>query len=148
MYKKSLQNLFILFSLILLSIVALNFIIDPYGYKSREGKFIKNLTMFNKPHVTKARINSEGYYFLIGSSRMARVDPNVIEELTGRKTHNIKLDGATLLENTLIASEVKERGNFFIYSFDAFSFNKNRQNFQRLIVDITFIEMKLMQALF
>jgi len=59
---------------------------------------------------------------------MARVDPHMIEKLSGKKTHNIKIDGATLIENTLLASKVKENGNFFIYSFDAFSSNKSRQN--------------------
>ena len=127
LYKKYLIRIAFLFCLAFFLILSMNYIVDPYGYKARDGKFIKNLTMFNKPHVTKARINSEGYYFLIGSSRMARVDPNVIERLTGKEAHNIKLDGATLEENTLIASKVKERGNFFIYSFDAFSFNKNRE---------------------
>lgn len=132
-YKKNLQKLFVSLLLTFCLIFLMNYIVDPYGYNSRSGKFIKNLTMFNKPHVTNARINSKGYYFLIGSSRMARVDPQVIEKLTGKKTHNIKLDGATLLENTFIASKVKEKGSFFIYSFDAFSFNKNRQQFSEII---------------
>ncbi|MDC1387024.1 hypothetical protein N8384_06485 [Candidatus Thioglobus sp.] len=110
----------------------MNYFIDPYGYKSRDGKFIKNLTMFNKPNVTNARINSDGYYYLVGSSRMARVDPKVIELITGKKTHNIKIDGATLSENSMLAYKVKDQGNFFIYGFDAFSTNKNRETFKEI----------------
>ena len=63
---------------------------------------------------------------------MSRVDPKELETITGKKTHNIKIDGATLDENTLLATEVKEQGNFFIYSFDVFSSNKNRQNYEEI----------------
>ena len=88
--------------------------------------------MFNKPNVTNARIHSDGYYYLIGSSRMARVNPIVIERITGKETHNIKIDGATLSENRLLASKVKEQGNFFIYSFDVFSSNKSREKYSEI----------------
>jgi len=110
----------------------MNYLVDPYGYLSRNNKFVKNLTMFNKPHVTMARLNSDGYYYLIGTSRMAKVNPKIVEMITGKKTHNIKLDGATLRENSFIASKVKEKGKFFIYSLDAFSLNANRQNFKEI----------------
>ena len=111
---------------------AMNYFIDPYGYQSRDKKFIKNLTMFNKPNVTNARISSDGYYYLIGSSRIARVSPKLIETITSKKTHNIKIDGATLSENALLASKVKEKGSFFIYSLDAFSSNKSREEFKEI----------------
>ena len=110
----------------------MNYLIDPYGYQSRDEKFVKNLTMFNIPNVTNARINSDGYYYLIGSSRMARVNPLLIEKITSKKTHNIKIDGATLTENRLLASKVKEQGNFFIYSFDVFSTNQSREKYSEI----------------
>lgn len=88
--------------------------------------------MFNKPHVTNARIKSDGFYYLIGSSRMARVNPLLIESITDKKTHNIKIDGATLVENLELAKKVKTEGKFFIYSFDAFSLNKTREKFKEL----------------
>lgn len=131
-YKKIVIKLFSLFFLLITLIISMNYFVDPYGYNSRDNKFIKNLTMFNKPHVTGARISSYGNYYLIGSSRMARVDPRLIESLTNKKTHNIKIDGATLIENTILASKVKDKGSNFIYSFDAFSLNKNRQNFSEI----------------
>ena len=132
MYKKYILKIFLSFFLVLFLISTINYLIDPYGYQSRDDKFIKNLTMFNMPNVTNARINSNGYYFLIGSSRMARVNPLVIENITGKKTHNIKIDGATLSENRLLASKVKEQGNFFIYSFDVFSLNKSREKYSEI----------------
>lgn len=113
-------------------IITANYLIDPYGYNSKDGKFIKNLTMFNKPNVTSARINSKGFYYLIGSSRMARVNPLLIEDITDKNTHNIKIDGATLVENLELAEKVKKEGKFFIYSFDAFSLNKSREKFKEL----------------
>jgi hypothetical protein len=131
-YKNILVKVLILFILIFFLIISMNYQVDPYGYNSRDKKFIKNLTMFNKPNVTNSRLSSDGYYYLIGSSRMARVDPKLIEALTNKKTHNIKIDGATLTENTMLAEKVKEKGSNFIYSFDAFSLNKNRQNFSEI----------------
>ena len=120
------------FLIVLILLFLINYLIDPYGYQSRDDKFVKNLTMFNKPNVTNARIHSDGYYYLIGSSRMARVNPVLIERITGKKTHNIKIDGATLSENSLLASKVKEQGNFFIFSFDVFSSNKSREKYSEI----------------
>ena len=132
MYKKQILKIFLSFLLTLFLFSVMNYLIDPYGYQSRDAKFVKNLTMFNNPNVTNARIHSDGYYFLIGSSRMARVNPIVIEKITGKKTHNIKIDGATLSENRLLASKVKEQGNFFIYGFDVFSSNKSREKYSEI----------------
>jgi hypothetical protein len=132
LYKKYLKRMLVLFLLIFLLLNAISYFVDPYGYKSREEKFIKNLSMFNKPIVTNTKINSDGYFYLIGSSRVARVDPNLIEKLTGKNTHNLKIDGATLSENTFIASKLKKHGKYFIYSFDAFSVNQTRENFNEI----------------
>ena len=134
MFKRSVQKISVTFLLLISSIIALNYIVDPYGYNSRDGKFIKNLTMFNKPHVTNARINSDGHYYLIGSSRMARVNPQAIEKISGKQTHNIKIDGATLPENYNLAFRVKDVGKFFIYSFDTFSANKARESYKEIMI--------------
>ena len=56
----------------------------------------------------------------------------LIQKISGKKTHNIKIDGATLSENRLLASKVKEQGNFFIYSFDVFSSNKSREKYSEI----------------
>ena len=106
LYKRSVQKIFLFILLVILSIGLFNYLVDPYGYKSRNEKFVKNLTMFNKPHVSVARINSEGEFYLIGSSRMARVSPQIIESISGKKTHNVKIDGATLPENLFLARKV------------------------------------------
>jgi hypothetical protein len=132
LYKKNLQKMLYLFLFLIFLIFMLNYFTDPYGYKNRNQKFVKNLSMFNKPHVTNARMKSDGYYYLIGSSRMARTNPSLVENITGRNTHNIKIDGATLKENRFLASEVKKNKKIFIYSFDAFSSNKTREEFNEL----------------
>ena len=85
MYKKHILKIFLSFFLALFLFSAMNYLVDPYGYQSRDGKFVKNLLMFNMPNLTNARINSDGYYYLIGSSRMARVNPLVIEKITSKK---------------------------------------------------------------
>lgn len=132
MYRDYLYKLLLACTIFVIFFSVMNYIVDPYGYNSRDDKFIKNLSMLNKPHVTNARLNSNGYYYLIGTSRMARVSPKVIEDITGRDTHNIKIDGATLEENLFLAREVKKREKNFIYSFDAFSLNKNRLNHKEI----------------
>ena len=132
MYKKYTLKILFLTLISVFLIYGVNFTIDPYGYNSRDNKFLKNLTMFNKPHVINNRINSKGYYYLIGSSRSARVDPTIIENLIDKSTHNIKIDGATLQENFLLASKVKENGSFFIYSLDAFSLNLSREKYSEI----------------
>jgi hypothetical protein len=132
LYKRSVQKIFLFILLVILSIGLFNYLVDPYGYKSRNEKFIKNLTMFNKPHVSVARINSEGEFYLIGSSRMARVSPQIIESISGKKTHNVKIDGATLPENLFLARKVKEQDKFFIFSFDAFSSNTTREKYEEI----------------
>ena len=132
MHKKYIKQLLFFFISSVSFILLFNYLIDPYGYQSRDNKFLKNLTMFNKPNVTNSRLKSEGFYYLIGSSRMARVDPKVIESITRKKTHNIKIDGSTLYENSLLATKVKENQNYFIYSFDAFSLNKSRERYKEI----------------
>ena len=126
MYKSYLNKLLLTCFVFITFFAVMNYIVDPYGYNSREGKFIKNLSMFNKPHVASARLNSDGFYYLIGTSRVSRINPKIIEDLTGKNTHNIKIDGSTLSENLFLAKEVKNRDKNFIYGFDAFSLNKNR----------------------
>ena len=126
MYKSYLNKLLFTCFIFVVFFVLLNYAVDPYGYNSRDDKFIKNISMLNKPHVTNARLNSDGYYYLIGTSRMSRVDPKVIENITGKGTHNIKIDGATLKENLLLVKEVKKRNKNFIFGFDAFLLNQNR----------------------
>ena len=132
MYKNYLIKILFLFLLTTIFICSFNYLVDPYGYNSRIDKFVKNLAMFNKPNVTNSRLNSNGYYYLIGSSRTSRINPQIIEKITNKSTHNIKIDGATLSENLLLANEVKAKNSFFIYSFDAFSLNSNRQKFSEI----------------
>lgn len=131
-YKRYLQKLLLILSFFVLSIFLLNYFIDPYGYMSRQNKFIKNISMVNNPQVINARINSDGFYYLIGTSRMSRIDPHIIEILTKQPTHNIKIDGATLRENYYLAQEIKKRNKNFIYGFDAFSLNITRNNYDEI----------------
>lgn len=82
--------------------------------------------MTNQPDILNARLNSDGYFYLIGTSRMEAIDPNLIERITKEKTHSIKINGSTLRENKFLAQEVKKRDKNFIYGFDVFSLNANR----------------------
>lgn len=107
-------------------IVKYNYSTDPYGYNSREDKFVRNLSEISNPNILINRITSDGEYYIIGTSRMVRVNPKIIENLTNKKAHNIHIDGSTLKENHLLAKVVKEHKKNFIYGFDAVSLNKGR----------------------
>ena len=138
----------LLFLLVIIFIYSLNYLVDPYGYNSRNDKFVKNLAMFNKPNVTNARLNSNGYYYLIGSSRTSRIHPKIIEDITSKATHNIKIDGATLSENLLLSTKVKAKNSFFIYSFDAFSLNETREKFSEINNRVNIYKKELNNGVF
>ena len=124
--KKWLLAFLLLSMILILSISSFNYYIDPYGYQSRENKYIRNLSEISKTTILHNRIISDGYYYLIGTSRLVRLDPSFIEKVSSKKTHNIHIDGSTLKENVLLAKYVKSKNKNFIYGFDAFSLNQSR----------------------
>ena len=104
-----------------------NYIVDPYGLKSNKNKFDENLMTINKANITKLKINLQADYYLIGTSRVKRVNPNLIEKyLPNKKVYNINISAATFRENSMLANKVINNGSNIIYGFDAFSLNKNR----------------------
>jgi len=104
-----------------------NYLIDPYGLNSNKNKFDAYLMTINKPNITSLKINLKADYYLIGTSRVMRINPNLIEKyLLNKKVYNINITGATFRENHMLANKVIENGNSVIYGFDAFSLNKNR----------------------
>jgi hypothetical protein len=106
---------------------AINYIIDPYGLNSNKNKFDTHLSYVNKPNITKLKINLGSDYYLIGTSRAMRVNPNLIEKyLPNKQVYSINISGATFKENSMLANKVIGNGNQIIYGFDAFSLNKNR----------------------
>ena len=104
-----------------------NYLIDPYGLNSNKNKFDEFLVLINKPKITKLKINLQADYYLIGTSRVMRVNPNLIEKYLSHKfVYNINISGATFRENSMLAHKVIANGNNIIYGLDAFSLNKNR----------------------
>ena len=104
-----------------------NYIVDAYGLNSNKNKYINNLTTINNPSVTNLKIKFKADYYLIGTSRVMRIDPNLIEKyLNNKRVYNINISGATFKENSMLAFKLKEQNLNFIYGFDAFSLNKNR----------------------
>ncbi|MCK5110278.1 MAG: hypothetical protein KAQ94_02070 [Arcobacteraceae bacterium] len=130
--KKWLISFFLLTVFLILSVISFNYSIDPYGYQSRNNKYMKNLSEVSKTTILHNRIISDGYYYLIGTSRMVRVDPSYVEKTSTKKTHNIHIDGSTLKENYLLAKYVKNKDKNFLYGFDAFSFNKSRLEYAEI----------------
>ncbi len=126
-YKKW-TVIFLIFSLLsILFVGILNYIIDPYGFVSNKDKFDYNLTKINKPSITSHKINLKADYYLLGTSRVERVHPSLIENyLIDKKVFNINIAGGTFKENSMLAHKVKQNNSNFIYGFDAFSLNENR----------------------
>jgi len=124
-----------LFLLGVLFVGWVNYVVDPYGLKSNENKFDSDLMLMNKPNLTSLKIHLIAEYYLIGTSRVMRINPNLIEKyLPQKKVYNINISGATFKENSMLAKKVLSNGSNFIYGFDAFSLNKNRLN-EKEIVD-------------
>ena len=106
-----------------------NYFIDPYGLNSNQNKFYLSLTNVSKPNILKLKINLKADYYLIGSSRLMRVNPTVIENyLLDKKVFNIGISAATFDENLMLAKQVISNNSNFIFGFDAFTLNKNRLN--------------------
>ena len=103
-----------------------NYIVDPYGLRSNKDHYVEYLCYLNNPAVTNLKINLQADTYLIGTSMVIRIDPNVVEAITHKRVFNVNNAGATLPENMMIAKKVKAKGAHFVYGFDAFSLNKMR----------------------
>lgn len=120
----------LLFVLITYSILyVLCYAIDPYGYYSRQNKFDANLCYVNKTSVLNNKIVNGDGLFLIGSSRMMRVHPLMVEKYTNTPTYNINISGVSIAEEILLISKIKSqsKNNKFIASLDDFSINVDYQ---------------------
>lgn len=103
-----------------------NYYIDPYGYHSKNDKFIEDLTRVNKPFVLNNKLYCDTDIYIIGTSRQMRVNPQLIEKYSNKVVQNINISGSTLSENLMLAKKVNSLDKNFIYSFDCFSLNKYR----------------------
>lgn len=127
--KKWFQILFILVAIIFM----FNYIVDPYGYFSRENKFINNLTRTTKPEILNNKLYTNAQMYIIGTSRQMRVNPQVIENLINKPTVNVNITGSTLSENLMLAKKIKQLEKNFIYGFDCTSLNNYRiENFEEI----------------
>lgn len=125
-YKKWIQIWFLIVSIFPI-IGILNYFIDPYGLKDKENKFIGVLTDGNNPSILNLKINLDADYYLIGSSRLMRVNPLLIEHyLENKNVFNVNISGATFKENFIIANKVKANNKNFIFGLDAFTLNQSR----------------------
>lgn len=132
--KKFIRLGFVVFVFVIILVGATNYIVDPYGFISNKNKFDSDLTTINKPSVTNIKIKLNADYYLIGTSRAMRINPNLVEKyLLDKKVFNINISGATFKENSMLANIVYENNSSFIYGFDAFSLNKNRLKESELV---------------
>jgi hypothetical protein len=97
-YKKWIALVLILAFIVLSLITAINYTIDPYGvYRSTRQVYSANKHVDSDPYLFKAfkvkKYQPEA--IVLGTSRAMRLDPKLIESLTGDTTFNIGLSAAT-----------------------------------------------------
>jgi len=124
--KKWIRIWFIIIIIIIPIVGGFNYVVDPYGYFNRNNKYSSSLTRINKPNVLNTKLYTNSDIYLIGTSRVMRINPNMIENYTNNNVQNINISGATFKENAMIAKNVKLHKKNFIYGFDAFSLNEYR----------------------
>lgn len=127
--KKFLFLFLLVTTLIYVLLYLLCYKIDPYGYYSRQNKFDTNLCYLNKTSVLNNKILHGDGIFLIGSSRMMRIHPSVVEKYTNLPTYNINISGVSIAEEILLISKIKSRNNNnkFIAGLDDFSISLDYQ---------------------
>jgi len=104
-----------------------NYFVDPYGLINDKNKFVGTLTDTNNPSILSLKINLKADEYLVGSSRLERIDPRLIEHyLPHKKVYNVNISGVTFKENFIIAQKVKKNKKNFIFGFDAFTLNARR----------------------
>ncbi|MFC2074205.1 hypothetical protein ACFLR3_03035 [Campylobacterota bacterium] len=114
------------FLFISISLWSFVFLTDPYGYFSKNNKYIYNLTHIDYPNVIHNKILSKSDIYLLGSSRQMRINPLLVEKSTGKSVQCIAQMTATLDDTIFLAHKIKELDKNFIFSFDAFSLNASR----------------------
>tara|TARA_B100000795_G_scaffold242739_1_gene206191 strand:+ start:747 stop:1784 length:1038 start_codon:yes stop_codon:yes gene_type:complete len=111
-----------------------NYLIDPYGLNSNRNKFDLSLTDISKANILNLKINLQADYYLIGTSRLIRVSPIIIENyFLDKKVFNIGISAATFKDNLMLAKKVISKNSNFIFGFDTFTLNKSRLNNNFLI---------------
>jgi hypothetical protein len=112
-------------------VIGMNYFVDPYGIRDTKSAFVKNVTK-NKHIRILNKLMVKSDYYLLGTSRLLRVDPLDVERVLGKSVHNINIEGSSFYENLYLAEDVKKINKNLIYGFDAFSLNSNRKQTKRL----------------
>ncbi len=112
-------------------VMGINYFTDPYGIRNIEAAFVKNVTKNNHIRILN-KLNVKSDYYLLGTSRLLRVDPLDVQKHLNKKVHNINIEGSSFYENLFLAQEVKDRNKNVIFGFDAFTLNAQRKQSKRL----------------
>lgn len=110
-----------------ISIIVFNFIINPFGIFEHETKFntIKNNLLSDKMTKFYYAKRSEATVLIIGTSRSAHMNPEVLENVLNKKVYNLSLGGSTIYEHYHNIKYFVENKNIdiVILSTDFFSYN-------------------------
>lgn len=104
---------------------------DAYGVQSKDKKFTKFTTSNNHIRILD-KINSKSTTYLIGTSRVMRIDPLLVSSYTSDAVENVNISGSSFYENLYVTQKIKALGKNVIFGFDAFSLNANRDKSDRL----------------
>lgn len=118
--------------LVIIPIIGIfNFVMDPYGFSDDKNKLDENLMSVNNQDITNIKLNTNADIYLIGTSRLEQIHPEVVERYTDKHIFNIGISGSTFTENHMLAQIVKDNSKNLIFGFDAFSLNATRLETQK-----------------
>jgi len=123
--KKSVLYTLSLTTIVYILLQILCYFFDPYGYNNRKNKFDSDLCYTNKPIVLNNKLVRSSGYFLVGTSRVMRINPLLAEKYTNKSTCNINISGITIAEEFEVLKKVKLKNSNFIAGFDDFSLNED-----------------------
>jgi len=97
-HKKWVVLVVILMSIMLISISTINYVVDPYGIYFDEGQSYNSKKLKNRDtYLFKVyQLNrSKPEAIVLGTSRSMRLNPSLIESITGKKAYNLGLYGSS-----------------------------------------------------
>lgn len=131
--KKYFKTLIIIIAIVISSIIAINYIVDPYNYNKRFNLGYDKKEISYKMNYRIYKLleykNNPSSNILLGDSRTDSISTDEIKKVTGEDYYNFAYGGGTLqeaIDNFWYAANIKKLKNVYIgINFNLFSDNNN-----------------------
>ncbi len=121
--KKFVFN-FIIFSILVIPInYTFNYIIDPFGIRNSNNKFVEQLNA-QWTYLYKPRILQKAPYYLLGTSRSEQIDSNLVSHYLNKHLIYLGMSNQSLNEALFLIKKIKNNKNNFITGFDVIQTHK------------------------